>query len=354
MSRNFLVRAFRQTATAPSSSDKPQYRDMSCHIRGCASSSLVSPLTYFPPLSSMPMPFNIPLPIPTAESSSKQEVLVPIEYQHRLSKRKANRSPDNCKMLHLNGGENSIGNSTSTLYIEVDVQNGGEPIVLIDDDESGRPRPSESKKRLKVLFTKSLKNSDVGCPGRIIVPKRKAEKHLPKLEDKTSIELVIRDILGSTSSWIVKYRSWSNSRSRMYIFEHTGDFVRENGMRAGDSITVYEDDCKNYYFSIKKVAEETRGTTGLVAVEPTNGLCNMEVPFVEKDMVHKGGEFEGIDPYLEGGFEWRVLRARIELSSWMSVGKLWEETCCRELGKCSEGLDRLTGCKGSSFGFLRN
>ncbi|PON37854.1 B3 DNA binding domain containing protein [Parasponia andersonii] len=100
------------------------------------------------------------------------------------------------------------------------------------------------KKRLRVLLKKELKNSDVGSLGRIVLPKREAEEKLPTLFDKEGIQVVMRDIY-SNREWSLRYKYWSNNKSRMYVLENTGDFVKQNGLEIGDSITLYEDECKN-------------------------------------------------------------------------------------------------------------
>ncbi|XP_030543525.1 B3 domain-containing transcription factor LEC2 [Rhodamnia argentea] len=108
-------------------------------------------------------------------------------------------------------------------------------------------------KRFRMILQKELKNSDVGSLGRIVLPKREAEENLPIISDKEGIELVVRDVC-SQHEWILRYRYWANNRSRMYLFENAGELVRENGLDIGDSLTFYEDECKNIYFSIEKVA----------------------------------------------------------------------------------------------------
>ncbi|KAK4589892.1 hypothetical protein RGQ29_020465 [Quercus rubra] len=107
-------------------------------------------------------------------------------------------------------------------------------------------------KRLRFLLKKELKNSDVGSLGRIVLPKREAEENLPILSDKDGIQIVIQDVY-SNQAWIMKYKYWLNNKSRMYVLENTVDFVKQNGLVIGDSITLYEDELKNLYFSIKKV-----------------------------------------------------------------------------------------------------
>ncbi|XP_041026105.1 B3 domain-containing transcription factor LEC2 [Juglans microcarpa x Juglans regia] len=82
-------------------------------------------------------------------------------------------------------------------------------------------------------------------------PKREAEENLPTLSDKDGIQIVIRDVY-SNQEWSVKYKYWSNNKSRMYVLENTVDFVRQNELVIGDSITLYEDECKSLYVTIKR------------------------------------------------------------------------------------------------------
>ncbi|TQE01106.1 hypothetical protein C1H46_013383 [Malus baccata] len=107
-------------------------------------------------------------------------------------------------------------------------------------------------KKLRPLFKKELKNSDVGPLGRIILPKKEAENNLPMLSDREGIQLTVRDV-HSNRHWEFKYKFWSNNRSRMYVFEYTGAFVRKKKLQAGDCIYLYEDECKNLYISVEKV-----------------------------------------------------------------------------------------------------
>ncbi|KAJ9168818.1 hypothetical protein P3X46_020302 [Hevea brasiliensis] len=111
---------------------------------------------------------------------------------------------------------------------------------------------TSDNKRLRVLLSKELKNSDVGSLGRIVLPKREAEENLPILSDKEGIQVVIRDV-NSNKDWSLKFKFWCNNKSRMYVLENTGDFVKQNGLEIGDSLTLYEDECKNLYFSFKKL-----------------------------------------------------------------------------------------------------
>ncbi|KAJ6377183.1 hypothetical protein OIU76_026201 [Salix suchowensis] len=106
-------------------------------------------------------------------------------------------------------------------------------------------------KKLRALLRKDLKKSDVGSLGRIVLPKREVEENLPPLHDKEGILLVLRDV-NSNQEWGLKFKFWANNKSRMYVLENTGEFVKLNGLETGDSLTLYEDESKNLYFSITK------------------------------------------------------------------------------------------------------
>ncbi|XVF59956.1 hypothetical protein PTKIN_Ptkin08bG0003600 [Pterospermum kingtungense] len=111
-------------------------------------------------------------------------------------------------------------------------------------------------KRLRFLFQKELKNSDVSSLRRMILPKRAAEAHLPVLESKEGI-LISMDDLDGLHVWSFKYRFWPNNNSRMYVLENTGEFVSTHGLQHGDSIMVYQDtENQNYAIQAKKASDE--------------------------------------------------------------------------------------------------
>ncbi|MBA0549530.1 hypothetical protein Golob_020555 [Gossypium lobatum] len=144
-------------------------------------------------------------------------------------------------------------------------------------------------KRLRFLFQKELKNSDVSSLRRMILPKRAAEAHLPVLESKEGI-LISMDDLDGLHVWSFKYRYtitnnssypnillhmdgmsryknpfasffvnrfWPNNNSRMYVLENTGEFVSTHGLQLGDFIMVYQDSLnQNYVIQAKKASDE--------------------------------------------------------------------------------------------------
>ncbi|CAK9175169.1 unnamed protein product [Ilex paraguariensis] len=101
-------------------------------------------------------------------------------------------------------------------------------------------------RRLRFLFEKELKNSDVGSLRRMILPKKAAEAYLPVLLAKEGMFISMDDMDGQ-HVWNFKFRYWPNNNSRMYVLENTGEFVNTHGLRHGDYIVVYQDNQNQDY-----------------------------------------------------------------------------------------------------------
>ncbi|XP_057845120.2 uncharacterized protein LOC131054595 [Cryptomeria japonica] len=107
-----------------------------------------------------------------------------------------------------------------------------------------------SNEGLRLLLQKQLENSDVSNLGRIVLPKKAAEANLPRLEMKEGIVISAKDH-DNDRSWILKYRFWPNNKTRMYILENTGAFIREHGLQKGDLLMLYEDEDRYVIRGIK-------------------------------------------------------------------------------------------------------
>ncbi|OMO99353.1 hypothetical protein COLO4_13343 [Corchorus olitorius] len=126
----------------------------------------------------------------------------------------------------------------------------------VPSSSSSPPARAIDPKRLRFLFQKELKNSDVSSLRRMILPKRSAEAYLPVLESKEGIFINMDDIDG-LHVWSFKYRFWPNNKSRMYVLENTGEFVNTHGLQLGDSIMVYQDSQnQKYVIQAKKASDE--------------------------------------------------------------------------------------------------
>ncbi|KAF3430926.1 hypothetical protein FNV43_RR25656 [Rhamnella rubrinervis] len=120
---------------------------------------------------------------------------------------------------------------------------------------------------MRFLFEKQLQNSDVGQAGRIVIPKKEAEMHLPALEAKEGFWMHLDD-MDFLQNWTIKFRYWPNNTSRMYVFENTREFVAEHGLGFGDYIMVFKDD-KNGSYLIRAKKNVVQ-----VAADENNNLVN--------------------------------------------------------------------------------
>jgi bifunctional DNA-binding transcriptional regulator/antitoxin component of YhaV-PrlF toxin-antitoxin module len=90
------------------------------------------------------------------------------------------------------------------------------------------------------LLKKELTVTDVGDLGRIILPKRDAECQLPRLDNKEGKLLCMEDY-NSNKKWTLRYKWWPNNKSRMYVLESTGDFVKYYDLKEKDEFVIYKD-----------------------------------------------------------------------------------------------------------------
>ncbi|XP_062181911.1 regulatory protein viviparous-1-like [Phragmites australis] len=128
---------------------------------------------------------------------------------------------------------------------------------------SDKRQGAKTDKNLRFLLQKVLKQSDVGSLGRIVLPKKEAEIHLPELKTRDGISVPMEDI-GTSRVWNMRYRFWPNNKSRMYLLENTGDFVRSNELQEGDFIVIYSDVKSGKYLirgvKVRPAQEEGNGS----------------------------------------------------------------------------------------------
>ncbi|XP_042519855.1 uncharacterized protein LOC122093568 [Macadamia integrifolia] len=165
------------------------------------------------------------------------------------------------------GSSSSFSSSSSpSLNLTPDTPTPNDPNKV--EDEDNRTITTSDNKKLRFLFQKVLKNSDVSSLGRIVLPKKDAEAHLPSLTVKEGIQMTVRDV-SSTTFWCMRYRFWPNNNSKMYVLENTGEFVRQNSLQAGDMMMVYEEDeNKELFICGKKVERRTPARPGVLVSRP--------------------------------------------------------------------------------------
>ncbi|KAL5730054.1 hypothetical protein ACHQM5_002927 [Ranunculus cassubicifolius] len=84
------------------------------------------------------------------------------------------------------------------------------------------------------LFEKVLSASDAGKMGRIVLPKRYAEAHFPKLTQSEGVPLKFQDANGN--EWVLQFRFWPNNNSRIYVLEGVAAPFHSMQLLAGDTI----------------------------------------------------------------------------------------------------------------------
>ncbi|XP_010556322.1 PREDICTED: B3 domain-containing transcription factor FUS3-like [Tarenaya hassleriana] len=191
------------------------------------------------------------------------------------------------------------------------------------------PPPPPARKidrtRLRFLFEKELKNSDVSSLRRMILPKKAAEAHLPALEFKEGMFINMDDLDG-LHVWCFKYRYWPNNNSRMYVLENTGDFVNAHGLHLGDYIMVYKDNqTHNYVIQARKASErEEEEDDDDVDVDVYTGLARIEENTVNNHGLCLGQDYEVV----------------------VDVGK---SSCCRSYYPVMDSDHRDSGAAAMSF-----
>ncbi|KAJ1273466.1 hypothetical protein BS78_06G283000 [Paspalum vaginatum] len=135
------------------------------------------------------------------------------------------------------------------------------PAVKMEDPNQGNGHVNVMSKikvncqDYRIVLRKDLTNSDVGNIGRIVLPKKDAEPNLPILEDKDGLILEMDDF-ELPAVWKFKYRYWPNNKSRMYILETTGEFVKRHGLQAKDILIIYRNKKSGRYVARAVKAED--------------------------------------------------------------------------------------------------
>ncbi|KAL6626704.1 hypothetical protein ACP70R_030430 [Stipagrostis hirtigluma subsp. patula] len=126
------------------------------------------------------------------------------------------------------------------------------------------------------LFEKAVTPSDVGKLNRLVVPKQHAEKHFPLKrapETTTGKGVLLNFEDGEGKVWRFRYSYWNSSQSYV-LTKGWSRFVREKGLRAGDTIVFSHSTCgpeKQLFIDCKKnkTAATDAAPTPAPAEKPT-------------------------------------------------------------------------------------
>nr|XP_015624199.2 LOW QUALITY PROTEIN: B3 domain-containing protein Os02g0764100-like [Oryza sativa Japonica Group] len=176
-----------------------------------------------------------------------------------------------------------------------------------------RAQPTPSWAR-EPLFEKAVTPSDVGKLNRLLVPKQHAEKHFPLRRTSSDASATARGHLqlckgvllnfedGEGKVWRFRYSCWNSSQSYV-LTKGWSRFVREKGLRAGDTIvfsgSAYGPD-KLLFIDCKK--NNTAAATG--DEKPiTSGEATRVVRLFGMDITGGGGDCRKRERAVEMGQE---------------------------------------------------
>ncbi|KAG6533722.1 hypothetical protein ZIOFF_007597 [Zingiber officinale] len=123
--------------------------------------------------------------------------------------------------------------------------------------------------------TLQIGNRSTFPPESEVADDREAEACLPPLSEREGIVLHMEDMT-LQCSWKFKYRFWPNNRSRMYILENTGDFVRAHCLQTGDSLIIYRNSTSGNFFVRGKKANPQQSPMDLVTCNWKNQFSTDE------------------------------------------------------------------------------
>ena len=137
-----------------------------------------------------------------------------------------------------------------------------------------------------LLFEKAVTPSDVGKLNRLVVPKQHAEKHFPLKrsppEAATGKGVLLNFEDGEGKVWRFRYSYWNSSQSYV-LTKGWSRFVREKGLRAGDTIVFSHStygpekqlfiDCKKTNKTAEKPKEAAARVVRLFGVDIAGDGC---------------------------------------------------------------------------------
>jgi len=162
-----------------------------------------------------------------------------------------------------------------------------------ESDGSGWVHP------LKLLVRKGLTQSDVGELGRIIIPKKDAENQaFPQIDTKEGTVLEMEDY-NASKRWCFRFKYWINNKSRMYVLENTGDFIKYHDLKEHDTIVVYEDGCKNLVVCGQKKSSSRNSDLSIELSNPSIELSNPSIELSNPSIELSNPSVELSNPSIE-------------------------------------------------------
>ncbi|CAK9224089.1 unnamed protein product [Sphagnum troendelagicum] len=197
------------------------------------------------PLQSVHNDFKAAAATIPASCVSKQAVAITMRAARKSRMAARQRSHSSISRHHNRNGASLMGRCTSSSRV---LQSCHLKKLQMQQDLSFAVTQGQGNNMdaLVFLLHKELRPSDVSNLGRIVLPKKEAEYHLPFLQAREGMSLAMEDF-DSGKIWTFRYRFWPNNKSRMYLLEITGDFVRAHNLQEGDLLILYRNALQGNY-----------------------------------------------------------------------------------------------------------
>ncbi|KAL4440037.1 hypothetical protein ABPG75_003038 [Micractinium tetrahymenae] len=200
-------------------------------------------------VSAVPLPALLPIPLLPAAPAATAAQHRHAAHQPMPAHLPDEESPPTAAAEEGAGESSGLGSGGATAVVAAggsgtDDAAGAQPL----GSGSLPPDSAQVQARLQalgatLLFEKVLSSTDVKSGkvkgDRVIVPKRHAEEHLPRLETKTIEELAATDLEGRSCQ--LRFTYWFNNTSeggRMYVMEGTAPLMRRYRLLPGDVLVV--------------------------------------------------------------------------------------------------------------------
>ncbi len=139
--------------------------------------------------------------------------------------------------------------------------------------------------KARVMFEKTLTQSDTSGGGRIVIPKAVAEKHFPLINDPQGRVVAVVDVFGQTRG--VRFRYWVNNNSRMYILEGVGPMLKLFKLGVGDVLMFGKDEAGNLVICGRKGTknDNQRKSSGLAKKKRRQEFQDGDHPITQHTMM---------------------------------------------------------------------
>ncbi|KAG0619270.1 hypothetical protein M758_4G127700 [Ceratodon purpureus] len=223
----------------------------------------------------MPM-MQVPYFTPSYEYVHKTDAITKASRKSRIARRRGHGTDPHharptTKPVQVGSGTVQSGNQENAVHQKVVVSSSAQVMQGL------------STRDLMLILQKQLSPSGVSSLGRIVLPKKEAETHLPHLVASEGVLLTMTDF-DTAQSWTFRYRFWSNNKSRMYLLENTRDFVKAHNLQERDMLSLYRDAEGSYV-----VRGEKNGSNQ--TVDAANDTTAEEDTPAEEDLAHKKQKF---------------------------------------------------------------